>query len=184
MKSIYVIRHCEAKGQQREARLTAKGVQQAETLAGFLSNMDIDRIISSPFVRAIESIQPVAERKDKKLELDDRLSEKILSTRNLPDWLEKLREAFDDLDLKFDDGESSRDAMNRVTSVVEEIRQSDVENTLIVTHGNLMALLLKKFQPDFGFEDWRNLSNPDVFLLQFLDNNEVKVERLWVSDTV
>ncbi|MGG1675682.1 histidine phosphatase family protein [Neobacillus sp. NRS-1170] len=184
MKSIYVIRHCEAEGQQLEALLTAKGVQQAETLARFLSNKDIERIISSPFVRAIQSIQPLATQKEMKLELDERLSERILSALNLPDWLERLKETFDDLELKFDGGESSREAMNRVVSVVEDIMKSEAKNTLIVTHGNLMSLLLKNFQPDFGFEDWQNLSNPDVFLLQFLDNNEVTVERLWVSDTV
>ncbi|MDN3017322.1 histidine phosphatase family protein [Paenibacillus sp. BSR1-1] len=184
MKRIYVIRHCEAEEQQLEARLTSKGGQQAETLARFLSNKDIERIISSPFVRAIQSIQPLAEQKDMMVELDERLSERILSTQYLPDWLEKLKETFDDLELKFDGGESSGEAMNRVVSVVKEVVQSDVENTLIVTHGNLMSLLLKNFQSGFGFEEWRNLSNPDVFLLQFLENDEVTVERLWVSDTV
>lgn len=179
-KRIYVIRHCEAEGQPPEARLTEKGEGQAADLAKFLSVVKIDRIISSPFVRAIESVKPFAEQMQQEIEVDERLSERILGTGHLPDWLDKLRETFDNLEVKFDDGESSREAMNRAVSVVADIMQSKVENTLIVTHGNLMSLLLKHFEPDFGFEQWRNLSNPDVFLLHFLGDNDVSIKRLWV----
>ncbi|HBU80510.1 histidine phosphatase family protein [Paenibacillus sp. UMB7766-LJ446] len=48
MKNIYVVRHCKADGQAPDAQLSAIGAEQAEKLAGFLSNKDIDYIISSP----------------------------------------------------------------------------------------------------------------------------------------
>ncbi|MBV7506189.1 histidine phosphatase family protein [Bacillus sp. sid0103] len=177
-KKIFVIRHCEAEGQSSEARLTAQGVRQAADLAEFFVDVKMNRIISSPFLRAIQSIERAAAREKIDLEVEDRLAERILSREVLPDWLEKLKATYDDLDLKFDHGESSREAMHRVVSVVEEIFKSDSENTLIVTHGNLMSLLLKNYLPDFGFEQWRNLTNPDVFLLK-LTNNEISIDRLW-----
>lgn len=115
------------------------------------------------------------------IEIDDRLSERILSTGDLPDWLNKLNETFEDLDLKFAGGESSKEAMNRIVNVVEEVWKSEAENTIIVTHGNLMSLLLKHYDHKVGFEEWKKLSNPDVYLLNDQDGN---VERVWREETV
>ncbi|MEH7299261.1 histidine phosphatase family protein [Neobacillus drentensis] len=177
-RRIFVVRHCEAEGQPREARLTDKGVQQAAELAEFFSKIKINRIVSSPFVRAIYSVSPLAELKQIEVETDERLSERILSTKVLEDWLQKLQATYNDLDLKFNGGESTREAMARVVSVVEEVLNGEAENTLIVTHGNLMSLLLKNYQSDFGFVQWQKLSNPDVFLLEF-EENEVRLKHVW-----
>nr|WP_329808713.1 histidine phosphatase family protein [Lysinibacillus sphaericus] len=62
-KEIYVVRHCEARGQAAEAQLTEQGEKQAELLVRFFSNKKIDQIISSPFLRAIQSVEPISQKK-------------------------------------------------------------------------------------------------------------------------
>jgi 2,3-bisphosphoglycerate-dependent phosphoglycerate mutase len=178
LKRIYVIRHCEAKGQPSEAQLTEKGLEQAKYLAEFFSNTKIDRIITSPFLRAIQSVEPLSEKRKIKLEIDERLSERILSTENLPDWYEKLKATFNDLELKFEGGETSQEAMDRIVNVVEEVYKSGTENTVIVSHGNIISLLLKNFNSDFDFECWKNLSNPDVFQITYTQD-DLNLERIW-----
>jgi 2,3-bisphosphoglycerate-dependent phosphoglycerate mutase len=100
LKKIYVVRHCEAVGQSPDAQLTDKGFNQAFELCEFFSNIKIDQIIASPYKRAIESIQPLAKRLGLDVEIDRRLTERILSTNNLSDWFEKLRNTFEDIELK------------------------------------------------------------------------------------
>nr|WP_066295481.1 histidine phosphatase family protein [Bacillus sp. FJAT-29937] len=178
MKKTYIIRHCEAEGQPPESKLTNNGLKQALDLSEFFSEMKIDRILSSPYKRAIDTIEPLAKQLNIEIELNRKLTERILSTENLPDWLEKLRATFDDMELKFEGGESSQAATERIVEVAEEIFNGEKENTIIVTHGNLMSLLLKYYKNDFGFDDWKSLSNPDVFLLRN-ENNEVTFERVW-----
>jgi len=39
--------------------------------------------------------------------------------------------------------------------------------TAIVIHGNLLALMLQKLDPAFGFEQWQGMTNPDVFRITF-----------------
>lgn len=177
-KNIYIVRHCEAQGQPPESPLTEKGHEQAIELTRFFSNVPIDRILSSPFLRAIQSVEPLSKEKNIMIEINDRLAERTLSSRDMPDWLEKLSSTFDNLDLKYEGGESSKEAMERIVSVVEEAFDSVAENTIIVTHGNIMSLLLKNNNDSFGFDHWKKLSNPDVFLLSKA-KNEVKMERLW-----
>lgn len=178
-KEIYLVRHCEAEGQSVEAKLTELGSKQAIDLAEFFSAIDIGQIISSPFLRAVQSIEPMSQNKNLTITIDNRLSERKLSSTDLPNWPEKLKATYSDFVLKFDGGESSQEATNRAISVIEEIIKDDNHHiTLLVTHGNLMSLLLHYYNDNFGFENWEKLSNPDVFHLQF-KNNEVSYKRLW-----
>ncbi|MBT2716585.1 histidine phosphatase family protein [Bacillus sp. ISL-57] len=183
LKKIFIVRHCEAQGQPSESPLTEKGLKQAKYLVDFFNNAKIDRIISSPFLRAIQSVEPLSEKTKIKIEIDERLSERTLSKTDLPDWYGKLKATFNDMELKFEGGESSQEAMNRIVNVVEEAIESGTENTVIVSHGNIISLLLKNYNSDFDFECWKNLSNPDIFQISFI-NNELILERIWDEDNV
>lgn len=177
-KKLFLIRHCQAEGQEADAPLTEKGYKQALELANSLNNIRADQIISSPYLRARQTIDPYAKDRNLEIKIDTRLSERVLSTSNLPDWLDKLRNTFDDMDLKLEGGEASSEAQARIVEVVEEILDSNIENTVIVTHGNILSLLLRHYQDNFGFEQWKSLSNPDVFLMQFT-NDEYSIHRVW-----
>lgn len=176
-KRIYIVRHCKAEGQSHDAPLTPIGYEHANNLAQLFDNIKIDRIISSPFRRAIQTIEPTIQSKNLSLEIDNRLSERTLSSKDLPDWLEKLELTFSDLDLKYEGGESSKEAMNRIVNLIEEVKNDHFDHTIIVTHGNIMTLLLKHFNNDFSFEHWSKLSNPDVFVLTI--NHTFRIERIW-----
>lgn len=178
MKKIYVVRHCEAVGQAYNSPLTDNGYEQAEDLSNYFSSITIDRIIASPYIRAIDSIQPLAQRLNLSIETDNRLIERILSTTSLSDWSEKLKDTFEKPELKFKGGESSKEAMQRIIEVVEEILDGNDKNTIIVTHGNLMSLLFNYYDKNFGFEHWKNLNNPDVFILTN-EENKIKFKRVW-----
>lgn len=180
MKKIFIVRHCEAQGQSSDAELTENGLKQAVSLTGFFSEINIDCIISSPYKRAIQSIVPLAKQLDVEIKFDRRLTERVLSSKSLPNWMDKLSLTFEDFELRFEGGESSREARDRIVEVIEEVFNGKDENTIIVTHGNLMSLLLNHYKKNFGFDDWKSLSNPDVFLLKSKDE-EVTCERLWVE---
>lgn len=146
--NIYVIRHAEATGQSEDAPLTARGPEQAERLAETLRNMNIEfeRVICSPYLRARQTIEPYVKRHNIPITLDGRLSERVLSASNMENWLECLRQTFDDFDLAFAGGESSRVAMDRAVRVIRDIESTGSKCIAIVTHGNLMTLLLRTFR--------------------------------------
>lgn len=165
-KVVYLVRHCQASGQETEAELTDEGKKQAQGLADFLKEKDVIHIVSSPYIRAVQSIGPAAERLGLQVETDARLAERVLSTGNLPDWMEHLERSFGDSDMKLTGGESGREAAERGLEVLREAPARSV----LVTHGNLMALLLNHFDPAFGFEGWRTLANPDVFEVRWTES--------------
>jgi 2,3-bisphosphoglycerate-dependent phosphoglycerate mutase len=177
--NIYIVRHCKAEGQSPSANLTDEGFLQAEKLAKFLYDKNIERIISSPYARAYQSILPLAEKLRMKITIDTRLSERILCSENHPDWREMLRNTFDDLELCYEGGESSSTAIKRALSVITEVENSETNDIAIVTHGNLMSLLLKFYNNNIGYEEWEVLSNPDVYLLHFGGGTSPFMQRIW-----
>ena len=180
LSKLYIVRHCEATGQAPEAPLTVQGTQQAQQLAEFFSTLKVDQIISSPFERAIQSIFPFAQKTGIPISTDERLKERVLSNENLENWLEKLKASYEEMELRYDGGESSLEASNRIIELFEEIKRSEVKTSIIVTHGNLLSLALKYYDQAFGFSDWKKLSNPDIYLLQ-LDGDRVIIRRLWTG---
>jgi len=183
LKNIYVVRHCQAEGQEPDAGLTGTGMLQATRLAEFLSDQAIDHVVSSPYARARQSIAPLAERLGLKVTLDERLTERVLSGSPSPDWREKLRLAYDDMDLCYDGGESSSTAMKRAVQAVEDILNQGCRNAVLVSHGNLISLLLKYFDHRIGFKEWEALTNPDVYRLSFpSDGGSPSLLRIWPHD--
>jgi 2,3-bisphosphoglycerate-dependent phosphoglycerate mutase len=178
---LYLIRHCQATGQEPGAALTAEGKIQAEKLAHLLVDADIKRIVSSPFARAVQSIEPLAHRLRLAIETDPRLQERVLGNDHLPNWRECLRETFDHLDLRFPGGESSREAMQRASAAVQDILcQEPTSAVAIVSHGNLSSLLLKHFDATVGFSTWDGMTTPDVFCI-LLSASGATITRIWQS---
>lgn len=178
MQDLVLVRHAAATGQDANAALTVEGDRQAHLLADLLLQFQIQRVISSPFVRTTESVGPFCRRANLRLETDDRLIERVLSARNFPDWREHLRRSFDDLDYCLDGGESSRTAQARGTAVLRAALASD-ERCVLVTHGNLLALILKSIDATVGFELWSGLSNPDAFVVHVEGGLPTGFSRAW-----
>ncbi|HXI19290.1 MAG TPA: histidine phosphatase family protein [Chloroflexota bacterium] len=177
MKRLYLVRHCQATGQEPEALLTPEGVIQAETLADFLSPLGIQRIVSSPFVRAVQSIRPLANRLRLQVKIDSRLAERVLSTAPLTDWWARYQASFEELDVALEGGESSRAAMARGAAAVEELLAHSAEATVAVSHGNLLTLIRRYIDGRSGYEEWKALTNPDVFCLE-ADGTTRKLQHL------
>jgi 2,3-bisphosphoglycerate-dependent phosphoglycerate mutase len=178
MRKLYVVRHCKAAGQDANAPLTAEGLEQAERLVEFFEGVHIDRLITSPYLRAQQTVEPLAKKRGLAVETDERLMERVLAEGVQPNWLEMLKATYEDLDLKYEGGESSREAMRRVVEAFEEVLKSDAGTTVFVTHGCLMSLLLKHFDREIGFAEWQALTNPDVYVVEILEDN-CQVKRVW-----
>ncbi|WP_229683043.1 histidine phosphatase family protein [Virgibacillus oceani] len=176
-----MVRHCSAEGQHRDSPLTSAGIRQARLVSKFFNdqNLAFDKIISSPYLRAIESIKPFAQNNNLQIEVNENLKERILSEEPIDDWLDVLEQSFIDLDFTLPGGESSNDAINRASIILDEILHNDsLSNVILVSHGNLISLLLKQYDNSFGFNKWKNLRNPDIYLIH-MENNEHTVQCLW-----
>ncbi len=170
-KTIYLVRHCKAEGQEAEAPLTRKGEEDARALVQILKNVEIDHILSSPYKRALDTIKPLAQKLKLEIQKVEALKERVLSEVPMDDWLTKLEQTFLEKDLVFEGGESSRAALSRILEIIKEIVKNEhMKNVVIVSHGNLLSLLIQHYCPNFGFKEWSEMKNPDIFIVDFEDS--------------
>ena len=171
---MLLVRHCEATGQEPGAPLTERGREQAQALATFLVDRNVDRVLSSPYERARQSIAPFCRERDLALEVDERLRERRISGAPIPEWREVLRDSFADPELAGAGGESSRETLERARGVLEGILSENHRLPALVSHGNWISIVLHALSGRFGFEGWAALSNPEL-----TNAHAGRYERIW-----
>ena len=78
---VYLVRHARAgrrsnwDGDDRVRPLDERGRRQADALGGLLAGRDFHRILSSPFVRCVQTVVPLAQSRGLTIERDDALAE-------------------------------------------------------------------------------------------------------------
>lgn len=136
-------------------------------LADLLLGYNIEHVVCSPYKRAIDSVLPFANKCGLTLRSDIRLRERELGL--LPgdlNWQDALKQTFDRSELCFNGGESSAQAQKRALASLQEHLEALSGTIMLVTHGNLLSLLLQRFDPLIGFSFWIELKTPDLFQIE------------------
>lgn len=99
----------------RNMILSVEGEKRAERLCEIDELNNVERIFASDSVRAIASAKYLAEKNNIKIELDDRINERIIGIdklSELPKNFNKL--SFDDKNYKMKNGESFNDILKEI----------------------------------------------------------------------
>ncbi|MEO0605496.1 MAG: histidine phosphatase family protein [Myxococcota bacterium] len=178
MSRALLIRHAQTTGQAPEAVLTSLGEQQARELVPWLVARGVDHVVSSPYVRARETVRPFCEARGLPLNVDDRLHERVIAGAPIDHWRDVVRRAFVDLDHAEPGGESGRTVLERATAAIVPVLDAGHALPALVSHGHLLALFLQSVDPGFGFDEHAAMTNPDVFELR-RDAEGLSFTRLW-----
>ncbi len=183
--TIYLIRHAHATWRQDENRpLSDAGAKAAAVVADRLASRPIVAVYTSPFLRSVETVEPLARRLGLRPEPILDLRERELPVVPPGEFEALVRRAWSSADDAPDGGESNVQAQARGLAVVRTVvaRHSGAE-VVVGTHGNLLALVLNALDSRFGYEFWRGLSFPDIYRVAFDGSAFRDVERLWRAAT-
>jgi 2,3-bisphosphoglycerate-dependent phosphoglycerate mutase len=185
LNNMYLVRHGQATGNEAEAQLTDLGKIQAKELATFLREQlagNTPYLITSPYKRATQTSSELSKIFGINYEEDDRLIErKIGEVGNLTqeELQQKLKEQFTQTEDSFPDGESNSKVIVRLRNFINELGEVKSDNPiLIVTHRLTMALFMQQFDKKIGYEEFRSMTNPDVYLIKNTAGN-VSAKRIW-----
>ncbi|MFZ1887362.1 MAG: histidine phosphatase family protein [Candidatus Binataceae bacterium] len=171
---VILVRHAEpvspgtAGYGEADRPLTAAGLAVAERLAETLAAEAPVAIYSSPYLRARQTVAPLARLRGLVIEEIADLRERLLSVDALPNWREELRRSWSDFAYAAPGGESGAGAQMRALAALEQIRQRHRIGTVVAaSHGNLIALALNAFVPSIGFDFWAAIPMPAVYRIEF-----------------
>ncbi|WP_232510211.1 histidine phosphatase family protein [Paenibacillus crassostreae] len=141
-------------------------------------------IASSPYARAKQTVQYIAEQKSLNIVEYEELVErpiKGLETKTSWDVLhEAIRKSFVDKDFALEGGETTHRAQQRAIPIMESLLEEyRGKNIVIGTHGNIMTIIINYYDETFGFDFWNTTSKPDIYRMIFNKNQLEHVERVW-----
>lgn len=171
---LYIIRHCQSLGQSPESDLSNVGIEQAEKLSNYISSRGISRIITSPFKRAIESAKPLAMKLAIEIEIKNQLAERSLGNTKSEDWRAALLHTFQDPSFRYNEGESTNDAISRIEAFLASLLPTLNSPTAVFTHGNIISLMARIPSGDEAFNFWRSIRTPDIFEYQDTPTHSLK----------
>lgn len=179
--TIYFVRHAHSTYSQDEAGrpLSEKGIKDAECVTSVLKDSSIDMVISSPYKRAIQTVEGVADHFQMKIETMDDLKERKLSDHPVPHFRNAMDKVWSNPELALEGGESNVAAQNRAVRAIRYILEKyRGQNIVIGTHGNIMVLIMNHFDSRYGYHFWQALTMPDIYQLTFQDDNIIRVKRV------
>lgn len=129
MTTIYLIRHAQSIG-NIEKRLTGRvnyvlteeGYNQVKKLTDRLKDIHFDVAYSSPMVRTVETIKPIAEQNNLNIKIEDMLSEMYFGIYDGFKW-----EEVNEIDLSISD---RRKETNEISGIPKQETTEDVKNRM------------------------------------------------------
>ncbi|PWW39927.1 MULTISPECIES: histidine phosphatase family protein [Paenibacillus] len=182
---IYMVRHGESpynEGNERTRGLTPKGKMDIEKVTKLLIGEGINMIISSPYTRAILSVEGLAENLKLDIKVFEDLRERHFASYHIEnaELMYSIRKSFNDFDYTLSGGESNADCQKRAISVLKPLlKENKGKKIAIGTHGLVMTLMMNHFDSAFGLEFLDQLKKPDIYKMQFEDLELEKVTRMW-----
>ncbi|ALQ69308.1 histidine phosphatase family protein [Bacillus thuringiensis] len=187
---IYMVRHGESpklEGNERMRGLTEKGHMDSSRVTDILKAERINAFISSPYNRAMLTIEGAAKFYEKEIVVYENLKEcrfasedRIISDKEVYPLVKKM---FSNPDFARTEGESYADCQRRVVRVLKEILMDFQGHKIVIgTHGLVMTLMMNYFDKQYGFEFLMNTSKPDIYKMEFKEEQLMNVERLWKAE--
>lgn len=153
MKTVYLVRHGQTQSNIREHikdhtdPLSEEGVRQAHTVAERLSNLAIEKLYASNYLRAQQTAEIIATTCNLELETSSLFREEKPPSRlvgmseNEGDGYYYSQHYIDnanDPDLRFEDGENAADTHQRIIRALSELERCPEDRIAVVTHGNFL----------------------------------------------
>lgn len=198
MKTIYLIRHSGpfVKLQNfdnepfaeisKNMILSVEAEEKSKDLCNIAELNNLDEIYSSASARSIATSKYIAKSNNLEVKIDKRINERVFGITYLNELPNDfIAKQFLDKNYKLANGESLNEVIERFTSFINEILSSNNQKTALFIHGiALMAYLSSicevifyndKFKVQFNNKIIidRMLKNPDIYKLDFNEDNQV-----------
>lgn len=180
--NIYFARHAHSIYTPDELNrpLSERGFKDAERVTKLLSQENITHVISSPYKRALQTVENIAKLSELNILIDEGFRERKLADSSIDNFDEAVLKAWENLNFSLPGGESGYCAQNRaILSLKNTIEKYCGGNIVIGTHGNIMVLIMNHYDKKYDYDFWSNLSMPDIYKLNFENENLVEVKKIW-----
>lgn len=181
MTIIYFIRHAHSMYTPDEYNrpLSESGRQESAKLVHLFKKLDITAMYASRYLRAVETIEPIAQNKGMTIQQIEALNERQLSATHVADFQLAIHSVWQNPNFALPGGESNNAAQSRVLPIITQLTEKHQDEAIIIgTHGNIFTLILNYYDASYDLSFWNELKMPDVHKVTIEGNRLHSVRRL------
>lgn len=183
MTNLYFVRHAKViyTEDDHSRPLSEEGKADIANVTDYFRNIEIHNIVSSPYIRAIHTIEGVSEDKNISIECYDDLRERKVAHGFIEDFETFSIKQWQDYDFKLEGGESLAEVQRRGNKVIRHLLNVYKDkNVVIGTHGTFLAVQLNYYDSQYDSDFWKKIKMPDIFKLEFDGDKLMSIENLKV----
>jgi len=187
MTHIYFIRHAESDYSVRESRirpLTEKGLADCGLVTEFLSNKNIDIVLSSPYKRTMDTLQDFASKFSFEIQVIEDFHEIKSDSGYLVrtvDFSEYMKSLWTDFNYRLGDGESLAECQKRnIAAFKKVLTQYEGKNIVIGTHGIALSSIINYYDNTFEYDNYMAMTDicPWVVKMSFDNDDCMGIEKI------
>jgi len=205
MKKIYFVRHGESEGnaarvhQSKDTPLSEIGMSQAKMVALRFKNIQVERIIASPYTRARQTAQAIADYNNLKIEDNSLFQERrglseLIGLSQLSEQSKQIRANLhqhlleDGGSWRYSDEESAVEFAARSKQALEFLQKRSENNLVVVSHALNIRMLLANVLNQTGelkhlYEIYSNfdLNNTSLSVIAY-DGDKARWQVICIND--
>ena len=184
MTTIYFVRHAEPDYNDHDdffRPLTDKGLKDRIKVTNYLLDKNIDVVLSSPYVRSVDTVADFAKNAGLSIETVDDFKERKIDSCWIEDFNGFCKKQWNDFNYKLSDGESLNEVQKRNIRALEEvIDKYNGKNIVIGSHGTALSTIINYYDNRFNYENFNAIRKimPWVVKFEFEDKRCVLIEEI------
>lgn len=179
MTTVYFIRHAEPNYENHDdlfRELSAKGLQDRKLVTEFLSDKQIDVVLSSPYKRAVDTVADFAESANLEIQIIEDFRERRVDGTWIADFNAFCKKQWEDFHYKYSDGESLQEVQDRnIKSLHHVLEIFDGKNIAVGSHGTALSTIWNYYDKTFGYSDFEKIRSLMPWAVKFTFENRVCV---------
>ncbi|MDD3243170.1 MAG: histidine phosphatase family protein [Eubacteriales bacterium] len=186
MTNVYFVRHAQpdtSDHRDRQRGLTQKGLRDRELVTRYLWDKEITAVFSSPYRRAVDTVEPFARQRGLEIRLEEDFRERTVGDGWIEDFDAFTRRQWADFSYKLAQGESLGEVQKRnVEALFRAARAHKNENIVIGSHGTALSTVIRHFRPGYGYADFRRVKGVFPYIVRLaLDGDALtQLEEIFV----
>ena len=171
MTTVYFVRHAEPNYDNHDdvsRELSPKGLQSSKYLVNSFATIQIDAFCSSLYLRAMDTIKPLADSRGQIIHLIPDFRERKITDHWIEDFTGFTEKQWADFHYHLPGGESLSMVQERNIRALEDLLQAHPDQTILIgTHGTALSTIINYYKPDFQLADFHRIKHIFPWIVQF-----------------
>lgn len=186
LTKVYYVRHAEPNYSNHNdvlRELSPKGIVDRELVTEFLSDKQIDMIVSSPYKRAIDTVKDFSEKVGLDIEIVEDFRERKVDSVWIDDFTSFTKNQWSDFTYKLSDGECLLEVQSRnISALTILLERCKGKNIVIGGHGTALSTIINYYDPSFGYYDFEKMKYKMPWIVEMHFDDEGSCDAIYTHD--